>query len=285
MAVSRSDLLVATQHRLARAMDAIPASVARRIAGSDRDADGMELDPHLAMILRLGERAQPDRHGTPVDEQRAAIRESSRVAAGPPIAVGAVRDLTVDGAEGPLRARLYSPAGSTAAPRALLVFFHGGGWVVGDLDTHDQPCRLLCRYAEVHVLSVDYRLAPEHPAPAAAHDALAAYRWALANAGSLGADPTRVAVGGDSAGGNLAAVVAQQARNAGIQAPLRSCWSIREPTRAGPTRPRTCSPRATSSPRSRWTGTGTPTPPAPRAPTRGSRRCAPTTCQVSRRRS
>jgi acetyl esterase len=219
MAVSRSDLLVATQHRLARAMDAIPAPVARRIAGTDRDADGMALDPHLAMILRLGERAQPDRHGTPVDEQRAAIRESSRVAAGPPIAVGEVRDLTVDGAEGPLRARLYSPAGSTSTPRALLVYFHGGGWVVGDLDTHDQPCRLLCRYADVHVLSVDYRLAPEHPAPAAAHDAVAAYRWALAHAEALGADPRRVAVGGDSAGGNLAAVVAQQARNSGIQAP------------------------------------------------------------------
>lgn len=109
MAPSRSDLFVATQHRLARAMDALPASAARRVAGSSRDADGMELDPHLAMILKLGERARPDRHGAPVDEQRAGIRESSKVAAGPPIPVGAVRDLTVDGATGPLKARLYSP--------------------------------------------------------------------------------------------------------------------------------------------------------------------------------
>jgi acetyl esterase len=203
-------------------MDALPASAAARIAGTSRDADGMALDPHLAMILKLGERAQPDRHGTPVDEQRAAIRESSKVAAGPPIPVGAVRELTVDGDEGPLRARFYSPAAAAASPDPLplLVFFHGGGWVVGDLDTHDQPCRLLCRYAEVHVLSVDYRLAPEHPAPAAAHDAVAAYRWALENAAQLGADPVRVAVGGDSAGGNLAAVVAQQARNSGIQPPV-----------------------------------------------------------------
>jgi acetyl esterase len=219
MAPSRSDLVVATQHRLARAMDALPAAAARRIAGSSRDADGMELDPHLAMILKLGERAQPDRNGTPVDEQRAGIRESSKVAAGPPIPVGAVRDLTVDGAAGPLKARLYSPASTTPGRRPLLVFFHGGGWVVGDLDTHDQPCRLLCRYADVHVLSVDYRLAPEFPAPAAAEDAVASYRWALEHAAELGADPSRVAVGGDSAGGNLAAVVAQQARNTGIQAP------------------------------------------------------------------
>jgi acetyl esterase len=219
MALSRSDLLTATQHRLARAMDALPAAAARRVAGTSRDVDGMQLDPHLAMILKLGERATPDRHGTPVDEQRAGIRESSRVAAGPPIVVGSVRDLTVDGAAGALPARLYSPSTTTPGLRPLLVFFHGGGWVVGDLDTHDQPCRLLCRYADVHVLSVDYRLAPEFPAPAAAQDAVAAYAWALAHAAALGADPERVAVGGDSAGGNLAAVVAQQARDTGLQPP------------------------------------------------------------------
>jgi acetyl esterase len=94
----------------------------------------------------------------------------------------------------------------------LLVFYHGGGWTIGDLDTHDALCRLTCRDADVHVLSIDYRLAPEHPAPAAVDDAYVAFRWAHEHAGELGATRGKVAVGGDSAGGNLAAVVCQLAR-------------------------------------------------------------------------
>jgi acetyl esterase len=134
--------------------------------------------------------------------------------------VGAVRDVEIDGAAGPLRARHYRPADADASARPpLLVFFHGGGFVVGDLETHDEPCRLLCRHAEVHVLSVDYRLAPEHPFPAAVDDALAAFRWAVAHAAQLGADGHRVAVGGDSAGGNLSAVCAQLAARDGGAAP------------------------------------------------------------------
>ena len=109
--------------------------------------------------------------------------------------------------------RHYRPAGAGPAP--LLVFYHGGGWVIGDLDTHDHLCRLICRDAAAHVLSVDYRLAPEHKAPAAVDDAYAAYLWAREHAVELGADPGRVAVGGDSAGGNLATVVAIALRDAG----------------------------------------------------------------------
>ena len=101
----------------------------------------------------------------------------------------------------------------TAKPTPLLVFYHGGGWTIGDLDTHDALCRLTCRDADIHVLSVDYRLAPEHPAPAAVDDAYAAFRWAHEHAADLGAIPGKVAVGGDSAGGNLAAVVSQLARD------------------------------------------------------------------------
>jgi acetyl esterase len=100
------------------------------------------------------------------------------------------------------------------------VFFHGGGWVVGDLDTHDQLARLLCRWSGTHVLAVDYRLAPEHPYPAAVDDAVAAYSWATQHARECGADPERLAVAGDSAGGNLAAVVAQAARDGGLTRPL-----------------------------------------------------------------
>ena len=100
-----------------------------------------------------------------------------------------------------------------------MIFIHGGGFVIGDLDSHDDLCRLICRDAGVHVLSVDYRLAPEHKAPAAADDGFAAYRWAREHAAELGADPDRVAVGGDSAGGNIAAVVAQRARAEGVPQP------------------------------------------------------------------
>jgi acetyl esterase len=135
------------------------------------------------------------------------------------IAVG-VRDSSVPGPAGAIRVRHYTPVRSDGSgPEPLLVFFHGGGFVVGDLETHDGLCRLLCRDAGVHVMAIDYRLAPEHPAPAAIDDCYAAYRWALEHAAELGADPSRVAVGGDSAGGNLAAVVCQLARHVGVELP------------------------------------------------------------------
>ncbi|MDY6999549.1 MAG: alpha/beta hydrolase, partial [Actinomycetota bacterium] len=109
---------------------------------------------------------------------------------------------------------------STGAPdAALLVFYHGGGQVIGSLDSHDDLCREICRAGAVHVLSVDYRLAPEHPAPAGAEDAYAAYRWAAEHARELGADPHRIAVGGDSAGANLAALVSLRARDEGQPLP------------------------------------------------------------------
>jgi acetyl esterase len=141
------------------------------------------------------------------------------------VAVGAVRALTIPGPAGPIPARHYRPEGGQAPPgrqqAPLLVFYHGGGWVVGDLDTHDGLCRLICRGAGIHVLSVDYRLAPEHPAPAGLEDGYAAFRWALEHAAELGAEPGRVAVGGDSAGGNLSAVVSQRARDDGTPPALQ----------------------------------------------------------------
>ena len=100
------------------------------------------------------------------------------------------------------------------------MFLHGGGFVFGDLDTHDAPCRILCRHGGMHVLAIDYRLAPENPFPAAVDDALAALRWAQTHAAELGADPARVGVGGDSAGANLSAVVAQLAAADGGQTPV-----------------------------------------------------------------
>jgi acetyl esterase len=126
-------------------------------------------------------------------------------------------DSTIPGPDGPLRTRHYRPAVAGAAP--LLVFFHGGGFVVGDIESHDGLCRMICRDAAVHVLSVEYRLAPEHKAPAAVDDCVAAYRWALEHAAELGADSARIGVGGDSAGGNLAALVALRSRDEGVPQP------------------------------------------------------------------
>ncbi len=129
-----------------------------------------------------------------------------------------VTDISIPGPAGPIPARRYLPDGTgSAATSALLLFFHGGGFVIGDLDTHDSLCRLICRDGGIQVVSVDYRLAPEHKAPAAVDDAYAAYQWALDHAAGLGA--TRIVVGGDSAGGNLAAVVAQQARDSELPLP------------------------------------------------------------------
>ena len=133
--------------------------------------------------------------------------------------VGAITDLSIPGPAGLIPARHYRPADDEVGP--LLVFFHGGGYVIGDLDTADNACRMICRGAGVHVLSVDYRLAPEHPAPAAVEDCYAAYRWALEHGDELGTRAGVVAVGGDSAGGALAAVVSRLGRDDGLRPVLQ----------------------------------------------------------------
>jgi acetyl esterase len=124
-------------------------------------------------------------------------------------------DRIVDGPGGPIPVRLYWPPDAGAAPPPIVMFFHGGGWVVGDLDTYDGDARHHAVVSGALVVSVDYRLAPEHPHPAAVDDAWAATHWVAAHGEELGADPNRLAVAGDSAGGNLAAVIAQLARDAG----------------------------------------------------------------------
>jgi acetyl esterase len=128
--------------------------------------------------------------------------------------VAEVRALTAPGPAGPIPLRLYRPIGAlsgTALP--VLVFYHGGGWVIGDLESHDTLCRQLCNASGICVIAVAYRLAPEHRFPAAVDDSYAAITWIAGQAAQLGIDPSRIAVGGDSAGGNLAAVVALMARD------------------------------------------------------------------------
>jgi acetyl esterase len=173
------------------------------------------LDPQARAVIDLVLKSgRPAYHQLSPKDARQLFRETRPASTPTPPEIGMVRDLTATGSLGPIPLRLYRPAGvPVSTPLAALVFFHGGGWVIGDLETHDVLCRQLTAESGASVVSVDYRLAPEHKFPAAADDAWAATRWVAAHAGELGIDASRLAVGGDSAGGNLAAVVALQARD------------------------------------------------------------------------
>jgi acetyl esterase len=169
--------------------------------------------------VRIAKLARGDSlsEGLAVEEARVERRREAEVVGGPsPIPMARVEPVQIPGPGGALEARLYVPPGPS--PSALLVYYHGGGWVIGDLETHDRPCRFLATHAGVQVLAVDYRLAPEHPFPAAAEDAFAAYAWASENAARFGVEPARIGVGGDSAGANLAAVTCLLAREEGAAA-------------------------------------------------------------------
>lgn len=170
-----------------------------------------KLDPDLEKILPL----LPLRDAATLTPERAraelvALAESRKDVPLPELA--SVKDITVDGAAGPIAARLYA-SGKTPAP--TVVYFHGGGWVAGDLFTHERQARTLALELEAVVVSVDYRRPPETPFPGAFEDCLAATRWAAANVATLGGDATHIVVAGDSAGGNLAAAVAQACRDGG----------------------------------------------------------------------
>ncbi|MGO9499544.1 MAG: alpha/beta hydrolase, partial [Solirubrobacteraceae bacterium] len=208
------------QQRAAQALDALPPGLKIRLSGKPPVViDGETLAPEVQLVLSLlARRKEPPLETMSPADAREARRRLTAVFGGKPVAVRAVQDLEIDNAAG-LWARHYRPP-EPGGPHPLLVFYHGGGFLYGDLDTHDGVCRLLCRHAGAHVLAIDYRLAPEHPFPAAVDDARTALRWAYANAERLGADPSRVGVGGDSAGGNLAAVVSQLAARDGGPAPV-----------------------------------------------------------------
>jgi acetyl esterase len=175
------------------------------------------LHPQAKALLALIEQAGlPPTHTLSPGDARHYYRERRSYTQPAPCDVASVSELQADGPAGPIPIRLFRPLGSEAdAALPLLVYFHGGGWVIGDLDTHDTLCRELANGAGCAVASVDYRLGPEHRFPAAVDDCIAATRWLRRHARALLLDATRVAVGGDSAGGNLAAVVAIAARDAG----------------------------------------------------------------------
>jgi acetyl esterase len=205
------------QHWVARRACGLRPRTLRRLLGPPPRLDGQELAPDLQMLLRLaaleGEFSLVE--GRTVEQARAENLAGVPVVSGPPRPMGRIENLSIPGPEGQIPARLYVSLSAPAGPQPLIVYYHGGGWVIGDLETHDGLCRFLADYSGCRVLSVDYRLAPEHPFPAPVEDAVAAFAWAAEHAGDLGADPARIAVAGDSAGGNLAAVVCLQARDAG----------------------------------------------------------------------
>ena len=195
---------------VARGVMRLPSPLLRRAAGSSVVVDGKRLDHEMQLLLRLARLEGPAVEEVSVSRGRKILRSSTAMIGGTP-PIGAVTDRFVNGPAGiRLGLRFYTPRDLAGASPAL-VFFHGGGWIYGDLESHDALCRYLAETAQVRVVAVDYRLAPEAQFPAAVDDAWAAWEWVRDSASGLGIDPTRIAVGGDSAGGNLAAVVAQRA--------------------------------------------------------------------------
>ncbi len=179
------------------------------------------LDPQAkALIDLMAERGVPPTHTLSPADARTMYRERRTFSQPAPRVMAEVRELVAPGPNGDIALRLYRPAGLDGAA-ATLVYYHGGGWVIGDLDTHDVLCRQLADEGRCVVVAVDYRMGPEHRFPAAVDDVLAATRWLQSQAGELGLDVQRFAVGGDSAGGNLAAVVALAWRDAGEAVALK----------------------------------------------------------------
>jgi acetyl esterase len=173
----------------------------------------MPLDPQAQVLLdQMAAYEAPEMSTLTPEAVRANMRAMVGML-GEVEAVARVADRTIPGPDGPIPVRVYTPAGT--GPFPMLVFIHGGGWVIGDIETHDGLCRSLCNGAGCVVVSVDYRLAPEHRFPAAPEDCYAATAWVAEHAAELDGNARRVAVGGDSAGGNLAAVVALMARDRG----------------------------------------------------------------------
>lgn len=169
-----------------------------------------ELDPQAAALLEgLESGIAPPSSTLSVSTGRQLLEELFAVEEPEP--VGARTDIEIQGPDGPIPLRLYAPAGD--GPFPVLVFFHGGGWVRGSIEAYDGLCRRLANGADCLVVSVEYRRAPEHPFPAGFEDCYAATEWAVTHAADLNGDPDRVAVGGDSAGGNLAAAVTLAARD------------------------------------------------------------------------
>jgi len=199
------------------ALLALPRPVMRALTGRPVEIAGQQLDLKMQWLCKLVAATAPE--SPPVAEvprMRADIEAIAPLLSGSPGRKVSREDRRVAGRRGSIRVRIYRPGGSGLP---VLVYYHGGGWVIGSIESHDGQCARLASDARCVVVSVDYRMAPEHPFPAAVVDALEAFRWVRGHAGELEGDPARVAVGGDSAGASLAAVVSQQCSALGEPGP------------------------------------------------------------------
>lgn len=207
------------QRGLLKLFSLLPEGMIIKMAGGQRiEMGGRTLDPLMHLLWVEGKK-NPSMEQFDPPKARELSAEGFATLNGPPRPGVEIRPMEVGGAEGKLKARLYRP-GDLRQPAPLMVYFHQGGNVIGDLDTGETFCSILAERARCLVLNVDYRLAPEHKFPAAPEDAVAAFRWAREHAGELGADPNALAVGGDSAGGGLSAVVTHALKKAGEPQPL-----------------------------------------------------------------
>jgi len=211
------------EHLLLKRVCGLSPRTQRLLFGPPPSVDGLTLASDIHALLKLAERAGETSYTGGLSPAEARIHNRRGAVAAqpqPPIPMARVEAATLPGQGGSIPARLYVPGALPPnEPPPLLVYYHGGGWVIGDLDTHDNVCRFLAAAAGTAVLSIEYRLAPENPFPAAVEDAWAGFAWAAANAAQLGVDPARIAVGGDSAGGNMAGVVSLLAKAAGWPLP------------------------------------------------------------------
>jgi acetyl esterase len=204
------------EHRFLRFVCGLPSGLNRALFGAPAQIEGQLLATEMHALVRLaalGREESASASGRLSPRQaRARIRANTAATAGPRRSLPVVSDLAIPGPAGMIPARFYEPPGIGLEKRPLILYFHGGGWTIGDLDTCDSVCRFLATSVPATVLSVGYRLAPEHPFPAAFEDACAAFRWAAVDNPRLGVDPSRIAVAGDSAGGNLGAAVSLHCR-------------------------------------------------------------------------
>jgi acetyl esterase/lipase len=209
---------IRTRAAVVRGIFGLPKSVRRLIAGPPVRIDGQELDLDAQLTLSLKNRSGSDVFAGSVEEARARYDGVPSIFGYQPPVPVATREITIPAEHSDIATTLYTPA-DLPEPSGLLVYFHGGGFTVGSRVSHDPVARYLASHASVRVLSVEYRRAPEHPFPTPVQDAIAAFEYAHRKATDLGADPDRIAVGGDSAGGNLATVTAQQAVRRGGAVP------------------------------------------------------------------
>ncbi|MDA8020155.1 MAG: alpha/beta hydrolase [Thermoanaerobaculia bacterium] len=190
----------------------LPPGLLERVGGGRVTTDGRHLDPIYPFLLRFANRGRAPQELRPEEARSSFLRKVELV--GPdPLLMDRIEDRHVETDSGTVPVRVYLPPNLAEDPAPAVVFYHGGGWVQGDLESHHALCTLIAQRVPCRVVAVDYRLAPEHPYPAAVDDALAAYRWVATEGSSMRIDPQRIAVMGDNAGGNLATVTCIQLRD------------------------------------------------------------------------